>query len=34
VLGADVVVLEVASFVLGEDDDLTRSLGEPLEQLF
>src|SRR5207249_72659 len=33
VLGADVVVLEVSSLVLAEDDDLTRSLGESLEQL-
>jgi hypothetical protein len=32
-LRADVVVLESASLVLGEDDDLTRSLRKPLEQL-
>ena len=32
VLGADVVVLEGAGLVLGEDDDLPGSLGEALEQ--
>ena len=31
VLGADVVVLERPGVVLGEDDDLPRGLGEPLE---
>src|SRR5581483_12014044 len=31
VLGPDVVVLESASLVLGEDDDLARSFCEPLE---
>jgi hypothetical protein len=33
VLGADVVVLERASFLLGEDDHLTGSLCESLEHL-
>jgi hypothetical protein len=32
VLGADVVVLEEPSFLLGEDDDASCSVGEPLKQ--
>ena len=32
VLGADVVVLQRPRLVLGEDDDLTSPLGEPLKQ--
>ena len=32
VLGADVVVLKAAGLVLRQDDDLPRSLREPLEQ--
>ena len=31
VLGPDVVVLQLSRLVLGEDDDLARTLGEPLE---
>ena len=33
VLGADVVVLERARLLLGEDDDLTGALCESLEQV-
>ena len=34
VLGPDVVVLQCPRFVLGENDDLTRFFGEPLEHGF